>query len=82
MSKPRLITAISLALFLRWLATGHVTVTVAWATVTIPVLAIAAAAVIAASAAVALLVAYRIRADRAALAAWRAGQGGPCDDGR
>jgi hypothetical protein len=38
---PRLILAVAVALFLRWLATGHVTLTVARITVTLPALAVA-----------------------------------------
>jgi hypothetical protein len=38
---PRLILAVAVALFLRWLATGHVTVTIARTPVTLPALAVA-----------------------------------------
>ena len=39
MSKTRLIAVISAVLFLRWLAVGHVALTVAGATVSVPALA-------------------------------------------
>jgi hypothetical protein len=41
----RLILAVAVALFLRWLAAGHVTVTIARTPVTLPALAIAGAVV-------------------------------------
>jgi uncharacterized membrane protein YccF (DUF307 family) len=72
MSKAYLIAAVCLALFLRWLAAGHVTVTIAGAPVNVPALAVAAVAVIAVSAAVVALVVYRTRAERAMLADWQA----------
>jgi hypothetical protein len=72
MSKPYLIAAVCLALFVRWLAVGQVTVTVAGAPVTVPALALAAVAVIAAAGAMAALVVYRVRAERAMVAAWQA----------
>lgn len=61
--KPRLITALSLAVFLRWLAVGHVTATIGGATITIPALALAAATVIAAAVAVMAVAVYRLRRD-------------------
>lgn len=67
-SKPRLITAVSVALFLRWLAVGHVTATVAGASVTVPALVVAATAVIAAAAALVAVAAFRVRAARIAFA--------------
>ncbi len=72
MSKTRLIAVISAVLFLRWLAVGHVAVTVAGATVLVPALAVAAVAVLAVAAAAVALVVYRVRAERAMLAAWQA----------
>lgn len=72
MSKPYLIAAVCLVLFLRWLAVGQVTMTVAGAPVIVPALAVAAIAVIAAAGAVVALVVYRTRAERAMLAAWQA----------
>jgi hypothetical protein len=61
MTRSRLITAVSLALFLRWLATGHVAFTVAGATVVIPALAIAAACLIALAGVTVAVVVYRVR---------------------
>ena len=72
MSKPHLIAAVSLALFLRWLAVGHVTMTVAGATISVPALAVVAVTVITVTGAAAALVVYRIRAEQAMLAAWQA----------
>jgi hypothetical protein len=78
MSKARLTTLVSALLFLRWLVTGHVTMTVAGAPVAVPALAVAAATAIAVAGAVAALVVYRARAeqamlaDRAMHAAWQA----------
>jgi hypothetical protein len=43
---PRLILAVAVALFLRWLATGHVTVTIARTMLTLPALAVAGTVVI------------------------------------
>ena len=40
-----MITALAVAAFLRWLAVGHVTITVARTPVTVPALAFAAAAI-------------------------------------
>jgi uncharacterized membrane protein YccF (DUF307 family) len=72
MSKTRLIAVISAVLFLRWLAVGHLTLTVAGATISVPALAVAAVAVLAVAAAAVALVVYRVRAERAMLAAWQA----------
>jgi hypothetical protein len=72
MSKTRLIAVISAVLFLRWLAVGHVALTVTGATVIVPALAVAAVAVLAVIVAVVALVVYRVRAERAMLAAWQA----------
>jgi hypothetical protein len=72
MSMTRLIAVLSVVLFLRWLAVGQVTLTVAGATAVVPALAIAAAAVLAMTAAAVALVVYRVRAERAMLAAWQA----------
>jgi uncharacterized membrane protein YccF (DUF307 family) len=71
-SRARLIAVISAVLFLRWLAVGHVALTVAGATVSVPALAVAAVAVLAVAAAAVALVVYRVRAERAMLAAWQA----------
>jgi len=72
MSKTHLTALVSALLFLRWLATGHVALTVAGATVLVPVLAIVAVTVLAVTAAVVALIVYRTRAERAMLAAWQA----------
>jgi hypothetical protein len=72
MSKPRLAALVSAVLFLRWLAVGHVALTVAGATVSVPAFAVAAVAVLAVAAAAVALVVYRVRAERAMLAAWQA----------
>jgi hypothetical protein len=69
MNWPRWITAVSVAVFLRWLAIGHVSMTVAGATITVPALAVAAAIVIAAAAAIVAIVAWRLRAGGATAAA-------------
>ena len=66
----------AIVVFLRWLAVGHVTATVGGATFTVPALLIAAVIVIALSGAAVALVVYRIRADRAWRAAWRAARAG------
>jgi hypothetical protein len=71
-SKAHLTAVVSALLCLRWLATGHVALTVGGLTVTVPALAVAAAAVIAAAAAAVTVVVFRTRAERAMLAAWRA----------
>jgi uncharacterized membrane protein YccF (DUF307 family) len=62
--------------FLRWLAVGHVAITVSGVPVVVPALAVAAVAVMAVAAAVVALAVYRLRADRAARAAWWAAKGG------
>jgi ABC-type antimicrobial peptide transport system permease subunit len=67
-----LIAAVPIGLFLHWLAAGQVTVTVDGVPVAVPAVAVAALVLIAVSAAVVALVVYRIRAERAMLAAWRA----------
>ena len=72
MSKAHLTALVSAVLFLRWLATGHVALTVAGATATVPALAVAAVAVITVAAAAVALIVYRTRAERAMLAAWQA----------
>ena len=72
MSKAHLTALVSAVLFLRWLATGHVALTVAGATIIVPALAVAAAAVLAVAAAAAGLIVYRTRAERAMLATWQA----------
>ena len=74
MSKAHLTALVSAVLFLRWLAAGHVTLAVAGATVSVPALAVAAVAVIAVAAAMVGLLVYRVRAERAMLAAWQAPQ--------
>lgn len=80
MSKPRLITALSLALFLHWLATGHVTATVAGTTVTVPALALATAIAVAAAAAVITVTVWRLRVIR--LAVTRPADGDDPEGGR
>lgn len=72
MTRARLAAVTAALLFLRWLAAGHVAVTVAGASVSIPALAVAAVAVVAVAAAVVALLVYRVRAERAMLAAWQA----------
>ena len=72
MSKTHLIAVISAVLFLRWLAVGHVALTVAGATVIVPALVVAAVAVITLAAAAVALVVYRTRAEQAMLTAWQA----------
>ena len=72
MSKAHLTALVSGLLFLRWLATGHVALTVAGLTATVPVLAIAAVTVVAVTAAAVALIVYRTRAEQAMLAAWQA----------
>jgi hypothetical protein len=67
---------VALALFLRWLAVGQVTVTVDGAPVVLPALAVAAVCLTAVAAALVALVVYRIRAERAMLAAWQARKAG------
>jgi hypothetical protein len=61
-----------LVLVVRSLAGAHVLVPVGGLVVAVPALAIAAVTVTAMAAAVTALVVYRIRADRATLAAWQA----------
>ena len=75
MSRARLITAISLALFLRWLAVGHVALTVAGASITVPALMVLAVTVITVTGAAAALAVYQIRA--AAAVAHGPEQGAP-----
>ena len=72
----RTVAVIVAVVFLRWLAVGHVSMTVSGVPVTVPALAVAAVAVMAVSGAVVALVVYRLRADRTARAAWRAAKGG------
>ncbi len=72
MSKPHLTALVFGLLFLRWLAVGHVAVTFAGATVIVPALAVAAVAALGVTAAVVALIVYRVRAERAMLAAWQA----------
>ncbi len=71
MSKAHLTALVSALLLLRWLATGHVALTVGGLTATVPALAVAAVAVIAAAAAAVAVIVYRTRAERAMLAAWQ-----------
>ena len=66
------IAAVPIALFLRWLAVGQVTVTADGMPVVLPALAVAAVIAIAVAAALAALVVYRARAERAMLADWQA----------
>ena len=72
MSKAHLTALVSAVLFLRWLATGHVALTVAGVTATVPALAVATVAVITVAAAAVALIVYRTRAEQAMLAAWQA----------
>jgi uncharacterized membrane protein YccF (DUF307 family) len=74
MTKAHLTAVISALLFLRWLATGHVAVTVGGFTATVPALAVAAVAVLTVTAAAVGLIVYRTRAERAMLAAWQTGK--------
>jgi hypothetical protein len=73
-SKAHLTALVLALLFLRWLVTAHVALTVGGLTAIVPALVVAAAAVIAAAAAAAALIVYRTRAERAMLAAWQAGK--------
>lgn len=67
-----LAVAALLLMMLRWLASAHVAVVLAGgAVISVPVLAIVAAAAVVVTAAVAALMVYRLRAERAMLAAWR-----------
>jgi hypothetical protein len=68
----RLAAVVLAALFLHWLAVGQVTVTVDGAPIVLPALAVAAACLTAVAALLAALAVYRIRAERAMLAAWQA----------
>ena len=71
MSKAHLTALVSALVFLRWLVTGHVALTVGGLTATVPALPVAAVtAATVVTAAVALIV-YRTRAERAMLAAWQ-----------
>ncbi len=72
MSKTHLTALVSAVLFLRWLAAGHVALTVAGATVSVPALAVATVAVVTVTAAAVALIVYRTRAEQAMLAAWQA----------
>jgi hypothetical protein len=72
MSKAHLTAVISALLFVRWLATGHVALTVGGLTAVVPALAVAAVVVLTLTAAAVWLVVYRTRAERAMLAAWQA----------
>ena len=72
MSKTHLTALISGLLFLHWLATAHVALTVGGLTATVPALAIVAVTVAAVTAAAVALIVYRVRAERAMLAAWHA----------
>jgi len=72
MSLTRPAAAVIAVLFARWLATGHLTATVAGATISVPALAVAAACVLAVTGAIAGLLIYRVRAEREMLAAWQA----------
>ena len=73
MRKAHLTAFVLALLVLRWLATGHVAVTVGGLTATAPALAVAAVAVAAITAAVVWLIVYRTRAERAIRTAWGAG---------
>jgi F0F1-type ATP synthase assembly protein I len=76
MSKAHLTALVSALLFLRWLTTGHVAMTVGGLTATVPALAVAAVAVVTVTATAATVLVYRTRAERAMLAAWQAAKGG------
>jgi hypothetical protein len=76
MSKTYFAAAVVVALFLHWLAAGHVTVTLDGAPVVLPALLVAALMLISVSAAAVALVVLRIRAERASLAAWQARKAG------
>jgi hypothetical protein len=77
-SKTRLTAAVAVALFLRWLAVGHVSMTIGGASMSVPALVIVAGCVLAVTAAAAALLVYRVRAEQVMLAARlrAAGQGG------
>ena len=72
MSKAHLTALVSALLFLRWLVTGHVAVTVGGLTATVPALAVTAVAAVTMTAAAVAVTVYRTRAERAMLAAWQA----------
>jgi hypothetical protein len=74
LSKPHLAAVVAVVLVLRWLTATHLTVTAAGATVSVPALVVVAAALVAVAALAAALLVYRTRAERAMLAAWRAGK--------
>ncbi len=77
MSKAHVIAAASVAVFLRWVAVGHVTATAAGVTVSVPALLVAAVTVVTITAAAAALLVYRVRAERAMAAAWKARRAAP-----
>lgn len=74
MSKAHLTAVVSALLFLRWLATAHVALTVGGLTAVVPALAVAAVVVLTLIAAAVWLIVYRTRAERAMLAAWQTGK--------
>ena len=71
MNRARVITAIVIALCLRWLAGAQVSVGVA----RVPALPLAATALAAVAGLVVALLVWRVRAERAMLAAWHAPAG-------
>ena len=71
-NRAYLVAAVAVALFLRWLAVGQVTVTADGIPVVLPALAVAAACLTAVAALLVVLVVYRARAERAMLADWQA----------
>jgi len=76
MSKTHLIAAVAVTLFLRWLATGHVALSIAGAVISVPALLVVAVTVVAVTGAAAAVVIYRTRAELAMLAARQAQEAG------
>jgi hypothetical protein len=72
MTRKRLAAVIAAFVVVRWMAAGHVGVTVAGLTLAVPALAVAAVLVLAAAAAGVALVVWRVRAERDMVAAWQA----------
>jgi ABC-type uncharacterized transport system fused permease/ATPase subunit len=76
MSKTHLIAAVAVTLFLRWLATGHVALSIAGAVISVPALLVVAVTVVAVTGAAAAVVIARTRAELAMLAARQAQEAG------
>jgi hypothetical protein len=72
MNKTYVLAALAGMLVLRWLATAQVTATVGGFPVVVPVLVLAVLALAALAAALVALAVWRMRAEQAMAAAWRA----------